>query len=316
MLSYAARRLPLAILVVWMASVLVFFGSRLVPGDPASVLAGADATPAVISAIDAELGLNEPLPLQYLKWLGGLLTGHLGHSYILGTEIGPLIARGASNTLELAVAALLLGVVLGFAVGIYGALRDSTIAQVVVTGYAMLGFGIPNYVMGVLMLLVFAVLLRVLPVGGNPVPFLQNPEIGIQYLIMPAFVLSLPLSAVLSRFLMTSLRQVMQEDYIRMAIAKGLPRTRIVLRHGLPNALPPVLTILGLQIAGLLGGAVIIEQLFDWPGVGRLMLEAVQRHDYLIAQDLALFAVILFVLVQLLTDLAYAALDPRVNLQR
>ncbi len=316
MLAYAVRRLPLALLVVWLASVLVFFGSRLVPGDPASVLAGADATPAVISAINNEIGLDQPLPVQYLKWLGGLVTGRLGHSYILGTDIGPLILRGASNTLELAVAALILAVVLGFAVGTYGALRDTSSAQAVVTGYATIGFGIPNYVTGVLMLLVFAVILRVLPVGGNPTPFLENPELGIQYLIMPAFVLALPLSAVLSRFLMTSLRQVMEEDYIRMAIAKGVPKRRVVLRHGLPNALPPVLTILGLQIAGLLGGAVIIEQIFNWPGVGRLLLQAVQRHDYLIVQDLAFFSVIIFVAVQILTDITNAALDPRVNLNR
>ncbi|MHB1533600.1 MAG: ABC transporter permease [Acidimicrobiales bacterium] len=316
MSSYAVRRLPSAMTVLVGASLLIFFGSRLVPGNPAYVLAGSDATPATVAAITAHLGLNHPLAVQYLKWLGSLFTGNLGHSYIFGSAISSLLVHEGANTLLLAVAAMVLAVILGFAVGIVGAVKDSRLSQSAVTGYTLVGFGVPTYVTAVLLVLVFAVVLKVLPSGGNPISFTQNPLDALRHLAMPAFCLALPLSAVMSRFLMTTLRQVMEEDYIRTATGKGLRRALIILRHALPNALPPVLTVLGLQIGGLLGGTVIIEQIFSWPGIGRLMLQAVLEHDYLVVQDLAMVGVATFIVIQVTTDVAYAALDPRVKLEQ
>lgn len=314
MLSYVARRLPSAVFVLFGASLLIFFGSRLIPGSPADVLAGPDASPATVAVISAHLGLNQPLAVQYLRWLHGLLTGDLGHSYIFGTSIGSLITHGGVNTVELAVAAILIAAVLGLAIGIYGALNDSWMARSVVTAYTVVGFGIPTYVIGVVLVLVFSVTMNLLPSGGNPTHLFGDPVAALQYLIMPAFCLALPVAAVMSRFLMTTLREVLGEEYIRTAKGKGLRNWWIVVRHGLPNALPPVLTVVGLQIGGLLGGTVIIEQIFSWPGVGRLMLEGVLQHDYLVVQDLAMIGVAIFIAIQLLTDIAYAALDPRVNL--
>ena len=312
MTSYLIRRLPTAIGVLFGASLVVFLGSRLIPGDPAYVLGGPDATPAVLKAIRHDLGLNQSLPVQYLKWLHGLLTANLGRSYIQGAPIGSLIARSGANTLQLAFAAMIVAVMLGFGVGILGAVSQSRVGQTVGMAYSTLAFSIPTYVAGVLFLLVFAVQLRWLPIGGNPTPVWRDPRVALEHIAMPAVCLGLPASAVIARYLMTSLRQTMQEDYIRMAVAKGLSRPRVIVRHGLRNALPPVLTVVGLEIGGLLGGAVIVEQIFSWPGVGRLALQAAIGNDFLIIEDLAVIAVAIYMLVQLLTDIAYMALDPRI----
>lgn len=296
------------------ASVAIFVLLRLIPGDAADQIAGGDATPEAVAAIRAHLGLDQPWAVQYVKWLSGFVSGDLGRSYILRAPIGELIARGAGHTIELTVAAMLLAIFLGLGVGILGATRDGRVTQTFVAAYTTVGFSIPTFVTSVVLVLVFAVVLGVLPAGGNPVALSDDPQVALQYLIMPAFALALPLSSTMSRFLMTALRQVLQEDYIRTAVAKGMPMPWIIFRHALPNALPPVLTIIGLQFGSLLGGAVIVETVFSWPGVGRLLLDGVSKHDYLVVQDLSLLAVLVFVAVQLLTDLAYAAIDPRVRL--
>lgn len=292
----------------------IFVLLRLIPGDAADQIAGGDATPEAVAAIRANLGLDQPWAVQYVKWLSGFFSGDLGRSYILRAPIGELIARGAGHTIELTVAAMLLAIVLGLAVGILGATRDGRPTQTFVAAYTTVGFSIPTFVTSVVLVLVFAVFLGVLPPGGNPVALSDDPQVALQYLLLPAFSLALPLSSTMSRFLMTALRQVLQEDYIRTAVAKGVPMPWIIFRHALPNALPPVLTIIGLQFGSLLGGAVIVETVFAWPGVGRLLLDGVSKHDYMLVQDLALLAVAVFVAVQLLTDLAYAAIDPRVRL--
>jgi peptide/nickel transport system permease protein len=313
MLRYALRRVPSALLVLLVASVLVFGVLRLAPGDPAVVLAGPDAAPATVAHVRASLGLDSSLPVQYWTWLTGLLTGDLGTSFILGAPIATLIGHGLGNTLELTAASLLLALAGGGAAGVLlGTARHKGV-RALLGGAVNLALAVPPYVTGVLLVLLFAVTFRVLPASGHE-SLLADPVIGVQYLLLPALCLALPAGAVLARFLAASLRRSGQEDYVRTGRAKGLTKRRLLTRHTLPGALPPVITVLGIQIGQLLGGAIVVEAVFAWPGVGQLLLQAVLGRDYLLVQDLLLFAVAVFVVLQTATDLVQAGLDPRVRI--
>ncbi|WP_030208090.1 ABC transporter permease [Streptomyces bikiniensis] len=312
MRGYLLRRLPSALLVLLVASFAVFAVLRLVPGDPAAVLAGPDASAETEAAIRARLGLDEPLPAQYLRWLGDLLTGDLGPSYAIGGQTADLIGDGLGATVELTLGALLFVVVLGGAFGILGATSRnrwvSTAVRVLTTG----ALSVPPFVTGVLLVLLFSVLLGVLPPGGR-VPLLTAPDLGVQYLLLPALCLALPSAAVLGRYLKDGIERALGEDYVRTATAAGIAPRRLLWRHALPNALPPVVTLLGMQTGNLLGGAVLVEAIFAWPGLGQLAEQALVRRDYPVVQDLLLLLVTVFVLVQLLTDLVHAWLDPRIR---
>ncbi|MFJ4339957.1 ABC transporter permease [Streptomyces sp. NPDC088915] len=312
MRGYLLRRLPSALLVLLVASFVAFAVLRLVPGDPAAVLAGPDASAETEAAIRARLGLDEPLPAQYLRWLGDLLTGDLGPSYAIGGQTADLIGDGLGATVELTLGALLFVVVLGGAFGILGATSRSrwvrTAVRVVTTG----ALAVPPFVTGVLLVLLFSVLLGVLPPGGR-VPLLTAPDLGVQYLLLPALCLALPSAAVLGRYLRDGIERALGEDYVRTATAAGIAPRRLLWRHALPNALPPVVTLLGMQTGNLLGGAVLVEAIFAWPGLGQLAEQALVRRDYPVVQDLLLLLVTVFVLVQLLTDLVHARLDPRIR---
>ncbi|KOG15567.1 MULTISPECIES: ABC transporter permease [Streptomyces] len=312
MRRYLLRRLPSALLVLLAASFLAFALLRLVPGDPAAVLAGPDASPATEAAIRERLGLDDPLPAQYLRWIGGLLTGDLGPSYAIGGQTADLIADGLGATVELTLGALLFVVALGAAFGILGATSRNRwtlgTVRVLTTG----ALAVPPFVTGVLLVLVFAVLLGVLPPGGR-VPLLTAPDLGVQYLLLPALCLALPSAAVLGRYLKDGIERTLAEDHIRTATAAGIAPRRLLWRHALPNALPPVVTLLGMQTGHLLGGAVLVEAIFAWPGLGQLAEQALVRRDYPVVQDLLLLLVTVFVLVQLLTDLVHARLDPRIR---
>ncbi|MFE5589655.1 ABC transporter permease [Streptomyces sp. NPDC056549] len=312
MRGYLLRRLPSALLVLLAASFLAFAVLRLVPGDPAAVLAGPDASPETEAAIRAGLGLDAPLPLQYARWLGDLLTGDLGPSYAIGGQTADLIADGLGATTELTLGALLFVVVLGGAFGILGATARNRwvlgTVRVLTTG----ALAVPPFVTGVLLVLLFSVLLGVLPPGGR-VPLLTAPDLGAQYLLLPSLCLALPSAAVLGRYLKDGIERALAEDYVRTATAAGIAPRRLLLKHALPNALPPVVTLLGMQTGHLLGGAVLVEAIFAWPGLGQLAEQALLRRDYPVVQDLLLLLVTAFVLVQLLTDLVHARLDPRIR---
>ncbi|AVH99030.1 ABC transporter permease [Streptomyces cinereoruber] len=312
MRGYLLRRLPSALLVLLVASFVVFAVLRLVPGDPAAVLAGPDASAETEAAIRARLGLDEPLPAQYLRWLGDLLTGDLGPSYAIGGQTADLIGDGLGATAELTLGALLFVVVLGGTFGILGATSRnrwvSGAVRILTTG----ALSVPPFVTGVLLVLLFSVLLGVLPPGGR-IPLLTAPDLGVQYLLLPALCLALPSAAVLGRYLKDGIERALGEDYVRTATAAGIAPRRLLWRHALPNALPPVVTLLGMQTGNLLGGAVLVEAIFAWPGLGQLAEQALVRRDYPVVQDLLLLLVTVFVLVQLLTDLVHARLDPRIR---
>ncbi|KOX20570.1 MULTISPECIES: ABC transporter permease [unclassified Streptomyces] len=312
MRGYLLRRLPSALLVLLVASFVVFAVLRLVPGDPAAVLAGPDASAETEAAIRARLGLDEPLPAQYLHWLGDLVTGDLGPSYAIGGQTADLIADGLGATVELTLGALLFVVVLGGAFGILGATSRSRWVRTAVRAVTTGALAVPPFVTGVLLVLLFSVLLGVLPPGGR-VPLLTAPDLGVQYLLLPALCLALPSAAVLGRYLKDGIERALGEDYVRTATAAGIAPRRLLWRHALPNALPPVVTLLGMQTGNLLGGAVLVEAIFAWPGLGQLAEQALVRRDYPVVQDLLLLLVTVFVLVQLFTDLVHAWLDPRIR---
>lgn len=314
MLRYTLRRIPAALLVLLIASVVIFLLLRLAPGDPAATLAGPDASEETVHAIRTQLGLDLPLLQQYVRWLGGVLTGDLGQSYILHAPVSELIGNSLANTVELATGALVLALVGG---GLIGYLMGSSARRWVQSSLAALtsvAVAVPTYVAGVLLILLFAVTIRLLPSGGLG-PGLSKPEIGLQYLLMPALVLALPTGATLARFFAASMRRTLDEDFVQTGIAKGLRRRRLMVGHVIPNALPPVLTVLGIQVGQLLGGAIIVETIFAWPGIGQLLLQAVLGRDYLLTQGLLMLAVLVFVVMQIVTDLVDAAMDPRIRLE-
>lgn len=314
MLRYCLRRVPSGVVVLVVASIAIFGLIHLAKGDPAAQAAGPDASPAQVAAKRHQLGLDQPLAHQYLSWLHGLVTGNLGRSYVSRTPVGQLIGDSLGNTVELTVAAALLAIVLGGGAGLLlGAMRRRS-GQVALGGLVSLAFAVPTFVSGVLLVLVFAVALPILPSGGHE-SLLTDPVIGVQYLVMPALCLALPAAATVARFLATAVRQQLDEEYVRSGIAKGLTNRRLLLRHALPNALPSVLAVLGIQIGQMLGGAIVVEAIFAWPGVGQLIRDSVLDHEYLIVEDLLLLAVAVFVVLQIVVDLLHAVVDPRVRME-
>lgn len=312
MFQYALRRIPSGLLILALASVVIFLLLRATGGDPAAVKAGSDANPDILAAIRLDLGLDKPLWLQYMTWLRGVFTGNLGNSLVSGAPIASLIGNGLQATFLLTSAAALSAVVIGFVLGIAIAATSGT-ARSALDGAASLILAIPTYVSGVLLILIFSVTLNLLPVGGYR-PLFQDPNISMQYLLMPALCLALPVAGVLARFLSTSMRQVMSENFVLTGMAKGLSPSALLLRHVLPNALPPVFTVLGIQIGQMLGGAIVVEAIFAWPGIGSVLAKATLTRDYFLIQDLLLIAVAVFIFIQVVTDLAQAALDSRIRL--
>ncbi|WP_327590699.1 ABC transporter permease [Nonomuraea sp. NBC_00507] len=314
MLSYIARRLPTAALTVVLTSVVVFLLIGLLPGSPASVILGDQADPAAVAALEQRMGLDRPMVQQYADWARRLVTGDLGTSYISGAPIAGTLGAAAGATAELALASLIVTALTGAAFGIAAATARRRATQAVIRGASALIFGVPEYVLGILLILLFAITVRLLPAGGRE-PLLADPEIGIQYLAMPAIALGLHSGVVVGRFLETELRRQLEEEYLDTARAKGVSARRVLWRHALPNALPPVVTVLGMRVGHVLGGAVVIEAVFAWPGLGQVLANAVVSHDYLIIQDMVVYFVVVFIAVQVGGDLIHAALDPRVRLE-
>ncbi|MEU8134353.1 ABC transporter permease [Streptodolium elevatio] len=313
MTGYLVRRLPSALGVLLLASFAIFLILRAVQGDPAETLAGSDPSPESVGAIRHELGLDRPLLTQYGAWIADVVRGDFGRSYIIGGSVNELLAQRLGNTVELTVGALVFTIALGLLFGVLGVTVKNRFGQTLLSAVNSVSLIVPAYVSGFLLVFVFAITWPVLPPGGH-VSILSDPQIGFQYLLMPALVLALPPSAILARYVKDGLQQALGEDYARTAKSLGIPPRRILWRHALPNALPPVLTVLGMQVGVLLGGAVIIEAVFAWPGLGMLAEQAVTRRDYPVIQAVLLFLVVVYVVVQLLTDLAYALIDPRVRL--
>ena len=311
MLRYLALRglsLALSLLV---ASAAIFALVDLVPGDPAQFMLGTGATSDTLAALRQQLGLDLPWPLRYARWLGGVLGGDLGTSFTYKTSVAALIGARMAVSLPLALMALSLAVAVALPVGMLAAARRGRAADAAVMGATQIGIAVPNFWFAMLLVLLFAVRLRWLPAGGFP--GWDDPAAAIRALLLPAVALALPQAAILARVLRGALVETLGQDYIRTARAKGLTRGQALRRHALRNALIPVLTIIGLQFGFLLAGAIIIENVFYLPGLGRLIFQAITQRDLIVVQSAVLVLVAAVILVSFLTDLAYAAVDPRLR---
>jgi ABC-type dipeptide/oligopeptide/nickel transport systems, permease components len=307
MIQYLMRLVGSVVLITWVVSSLVFLLIHLVPGDPVAVMLGDWASPADEALLRKQLGLDLPIWQQYLHYMGGLLHGDLGQSLFYQQPVSNLIAERFPYTLKLTVMALLIAVLIAFPLGFWAARRAGHWPDYVSMTVSLLGVSIPNFWLGPMLILIFAIGLAWLPVSGAEQPWSW---------VLPAVTLGTALAAILARMLRASLLEVFHEDFIRTAQAKGLPPRTVFGKHALRNALLPVVTILGLQLGTLLGGAVITEVVFDWPGLGQLLVDSIQRRDYPVVQACILIISVAYITVNGLTEVVYAWLDPRIRLAK
>ena len=312
MLRAVTRRLLSAIPVLLIVSLVSFGLMRLIPGDPAAAIAGLSATPAQIAQLRTDLGLDQPLHVQLLRYYEGLAQGDLGRSLLLGKGVFAATMERLPVTIGLSLYALVLTLILGIVSGIIAALRQNTFVDQAAMMVAMIGISVPNFFLGLLMIIFFAVHLGWLPSGGYT-PFLQDPLGWLRSTTMPAISLALLQAGLLARITRSSMLEVLRQDYIRTARAKGLPSRIVVLKHALANALIPIVTVVGIIISLLLSGAVVTEALFSIPGIGQLLTQAVLNRDYPMVQGGLLLVTTFLVLVNITVDTLYAVLDPRVR---
>jgi ABC-type dipeptide/oligopeptide/nickel transport system permease component len=303
-LTYVGRRLLAAVPTLWGVATAVFIMARLLPGDPARVIAGILATPDQVATLRRQLGLDQPLWVQYADYMGRLLHLDLGTSAHFGDAVMAEIGSRLPYTAELAVAALLVSTAVGIPAGVLAALRRNTLVDLAISAVSVLGISMPAYWLGLMLILVFAIQLRALPAAGADSP------LGV---VLPALTLATLSVGLIARMTRSSLLEVLGQDYMRTARAKGVPAVRLVVAHGLRNALVPVVTALGLQFGALLGGAVLTESIFGWPGVGRLLLDSIFSRDYPMIQGLVLLFAVTYIAVNLVVDLLYLVIDPRVR---
>ncbi|HRJ70328.1 MAG TPA: ABC transporter permease [Beijerinckiaceae bacterium] len=312
MLSFILRRVAALALTLCVTAAVIFIVLEILPGDPAAVMMGVNATPENVAAIRAEYGLDRPAVERFLTWIGGLLTGDLGLSYTYRVPISSLIAERAQVTLPLAAMAVMLSASIGIPLGTLAAAKANTRTDSLVMGISQLGLAVPNFWFGILLVLLFAVTLGWFPAGGFP-GWGAGVLAGIKTLILPAVALALPQSAILARLTRSAVLEALQEDFVRTARAKGLSWPATLRKHVLRNALVPVVTILGLQFSVLVAGAIIIENVFSLPGLGRLMFQSIAQHDIIVVKDLVVLFAALVVFMNFIVDVAYGIIDPRLR---
>jgi peptide/nickel transport system permease protein len=304
--SFFLRRLAILIPTVIGAVTLVFFFLHMIPGDPVEVMLGETAQQADKERLREELGLNLPLYVQYGRFIAGAVQGDLGSSYFYRRPVTQVIVERAPATVELALAAFLVAGLIAIPLGIFAALREGTAVDNVSVLFSLVGVSIPNFWLGPLLIILFSITLGWFPVSGRG---------GVASLVLPAITLGAALAAILSRMTRASLLERLGEDYLTVARAKGLPEWKVILKHALRNALIPIITVMGLQIGALLSGAIITENVFSWPGIGTLLINAIEARDYPLVQGCVLFITLSYVLVNLLIDLLYGWADPRIRLR-
>ena len=314
MTVYALNRLFTGLLTLVVASVVVFAVLELVPGDPARLMLGMDATPEALQALRTELGLDQPVVLRYLDWIGGLLSLDLGRSYTYSVPVIDLVVERGVVSLPLALLSLALSVAIAIPVGLFAARRRGRAADALTMGAAQIGVAVPNFWFALMLVYVFPGGGGVLP-GGGLRGGVGGPWPAFKALILPAVALALPQAAILARVTRSALIEVLGEDYIRTARAKGLPAGMVMRRHALRNAVIPVLTIVGLQFSFLLAGTIIIENVFYLPGLGRLVFQAITQRDLIVVQGVVMLLVAAVILVNLLVDLSYGLVDPRLRVR-
>jgi peptide/nickel transport system permease protein len=314
-LTYLFSRLLQALPVLVFASVVVFLVIHFVPGDPALTVLGPEARPEQVEAMRQRMGLDRPLAVQYGRWLARVLQGDLGASVINSYPVWSLVGLKLPATVSLTLGALLVALAIALPLGALAAVRQGRLVDRLAVWFSALGLSVPSFWLGVLLVLVFSLRLRWFPASGY-VPLLDRPMVALRHLALPCLTLGVAMAAVLTRFVRSAVLEVIRQDYIRTARAKGLRERAVLVRHAFRNALIPVLTVVALQVGNLLGGAVVTEAIFDFPGVGQLILYAVTTKDYPVVQGALLLLVTALIVINLLTDLGYALLDPRVRYSR
>ena len=311
MTAYLLKRLAIALATLIVASVVVFAVLEILPGDPARIMLGMNASPEALESLREQMGMNQPLITRYLDWIGGMAVGDFGNSYTYSSPVIELIAERITVSLPLAIISLFLSTIIAIPVGIFAASRRGKLADTISMGAAQVGVAVPNFWFALLLIYVFAVALRLVPAGGFP--GWSDWWQALKALILPAIALALPQAAILARVTRSAMLDVLGEDYIRTARAKGMPRRIVLWRHALRNAMIPVLTILGLQFAFLLAGTIIIENVFYLPGLGRLVFQAITQRDLIVVEGVVMLLVASVVAVNLIVDLLYAVVDPRLR---
>lgn len=302
--AHIVRTLLLSLITLFGVSVLIFLMLRVLPGDPARVLAGLDASAEQVDRIRAQLGLDEPLLVQYGSFISGLLQGDLGISARTSRPVALEIIARLPATLTLAVVATIIGSVVGVSAGVVAAVRRNSVVDHVISSVAMMGVSMPVYWLGLLLILLFAVTLGWLPAAGSESPL---------SIVLPGATLGAFSTALVSRMTRASMLEVLGQDYIRTAQAKGAPPTTVIVKHGLRNAFIPILTVISVQFGALLGGAVLTETVFGWPGIGRLLVDSIAARDFAVVQGLVLVYALLFVLLNVFVDVLYVVVDPRIR---
>jgi peptide/nickel transport system permease protein len=312
--EFLIQRGLISLVTLFLITVIVFAGVRMIPGDPARVMAGTEADAAGLEEVRQKYGLRDPLPVQYVKWAGRALRGDLGESIRTKEPVFRLIGQKLPITLQLAAYSLVIALLIAIPAGVLAAVRRNTVWDYLASGVSLCGVSIPNFWLGIMLILLLSVRLQWLPASGYVSPF-DDLWGNTQRLLMPAVVLGAALAAVLMRQTRNSMIEVLSADYIRTAYAKGLRTGLVVFRHAIRNGLIPVITIFGLQLGALIGGAVVTEQIFVVPGFGRLILEGVFTRDYPIVQGVVLITASAYVLVNLLVDASYSLLNPRIRIR-
>ena len=310
--AYILRRLLLMIPVAFLVSVIVFVLVHLSPGDPITIYAGEERDPVVIAALRHEYGLDQPLPVQYVTWLTHGIRGDLGRSLRTRQPVLEAVVERLPATLELGLAALLISISIALVVGTLSAWRRNSPLDLLATGFTIAGVSLPNFFLGLVLILVFSLAIRILPPGGYS-PLVSDPADNLRHLILPAITLATASLAVNMRQVRSSLLDTFTQDYIRTARAKGLPDAVLLLRHALKNALIPVVTIIGIQVGAIIEGAIVTEQIYSWPGIGKLAVDSIAGRDYPVVQTIVLVSALSYMFSTLVVDVLYGWLDPRIS---
>ncbi len=314
MQTYIFQRLLQAVLVLVLASMMIFAAIRVLPGDPVLTRQGATNvwSEEMAREMRHKFGLDKPLYIQYVDWMAGALRGDFGISYFNQFSVTELVERKVFATVELSLAALLLSLLIAIPAGIIAAIKQNTWIDYAISAFVTVGMSLPGFWLGIMLVMLLAVWLRWLPASGY-VPLGDNPLMNLRLLIMPASTLAIILAAPIMRFLRSGLLEVLRQDYVRTARSKGLREQIVLMRHALKNALIPTVTILGIIVGNLLGGVVLIEWVFNWPGIGYLAVDSIYKRDYSIVQTVTLLITLGVILVNLAVDISYALLDPRIR---
>jgi peptide/nickel transport system permease protein len=312
MLRFLARRILTIIPLTLMMAIIIFFMMRLLPGDPAGHILGPEATPEEIQALKAEMRLDQPVYLQLLRWLGGIFTGNLGESFYHNMPVSHMLFNHMIPTLKLTVFSLVLAIIIGTAAGLISAVKQHSLIDRIIVVISTSFMAIPGMWLGLLLVLFFGVVLRWLPVAGYET-FANGGLSSLKYLVMPVLAMTTAEIGILTKMVRSRMLDVLHQDYVLTARSKGLPFWKVILKHAFKNTLISVVTLSGMMLAGLIGGAVIIENIFAIPGMGRLIVTSIARRDYLVVQSAILIITFLYLFLNFLVDVVYALLDPRVS---